>query len=263
MDHIDIENQQIPFAIRKSTRARRLKLQVDSENRQISLVVPRFAMKFEINSFIKKQTPWIIKQWEKIEKQNNLHPAPKYETGDRFYYFGEPVTLTVRPSEKKRPSIRIREDKMIVNLYHRISDGAGLCPGSAADSFGTKVRRGGLPQQRIIKKTIENFYKKKASEVVHDRLEFFNEYYQLKYNRVTLRNQKSRWGSCSVRKNLNFNWRLVMAPIEVIDYVVVHELCHLKVMNHSAKFWNLVAEKIPNYKVVRKWLRENQYLLKV
>ncbi|MBU0727650.1 M48 family metallopeptidase, partial [Patescibacteria group bacterium] len=71
----------------------------------------------------------------------------------------------------------------------------------------------------------------------------------------------SRWGSCSDRKNLNFNWKLIMAPIEIIDYVVVHEMCHLKQMNHSSKFWNLVAEKMPDYKELRKWLKDNRYLL--
>ncbi len=114
-----------------------------------------------------------------------------------------------------------------------------------------------------IKKAIENFYRKKAGEVIHDRLQFFNEHYGFSYNRVTLRNQKSRWGSCSAKKNLNFNWRLIMAPIEVIDYVVVHELCHLKEMNHSARYWALVKETLPNHKEARKWLKDYHYLLRV
>ena len=112
-----------------------------------------------------------------------------------------------------------------------------------------------------VKKVIEQFYRKKAEEVIHDRLQFFNEHYQFRYNRVTLRNQKTRWGSCSSRGNLNFNWRLIMAPIEVIDYVVAHELCHLKEMNHSSRYWALVEQAIPDYKKYRKWLKDNHYLL--
>ena len=81
--------------------------------------------------------------------------------------------------------------------------------------------------------------------------------------RVTLRKQKTRWGSCSSVGNLNFNWRLIMAPIEVIDYVVVHEICHLKEMNHSSHFWKLVEESISYHKKAKKWLKEYHYLLRV
>ena len=242
VESITINHQKIPFTLRRSARARRLRMQVDSENRQIVLTIPRFTMKFEVGRFIEMQTPWIEKQFTKFEKQNTIHPKPKYLKGDVFYYLGEPVELNLIPSSFWRPRINIRGDKMVISIHRDMTMSEG---------------------KKIIKKTIQNFYKKKAEEVIHDRLQFFNEYYQLEYKRVTLRNQKSRWGSCSGKKNLNFNWKLVMAPIEVIDYVVVHEMCHLSQMNHSAKFWNLVAEKIPNYKDIRKWLKDNQFLLKV
>ena len=75
------------------------------------------------------------------------------------------------------------------------------------------------------------------------------------YGRIRIKDQKTLWGSCSSRKNLNFNWRLVMAPGEVLDYVVVHELCHLKHMNHSAEFWDCVEEILPEYREHRRWLK--------
>ena len=75
------------------------------------------------------------------------------------------------------------------------------------------------------------------------------------YSRIRIKDQKTLWGSCSSRKNLNFNWRLVMAPGEVLDYVVVHELCHLKHMNHSAEFWDCVEEILPEYREHRRWLK--------
>lgn len=239
---IKINNREVPLSIRKSGRARRMSLRFHIEDGNFELVVPKLILKFEINRFLKKHSSWIEKQWLKLEKQIKKKPKPKYETGDKFYYLGEEVELIVRPTEKKRPIARIRENKMIVNLYHKISKEDGI---------------------KTVKKTLEVFYKSKAEEVIHDRLQYFNEYYKLKYNRVTMRNQKSRWGSCSIRKNLNFNWKLVMAPIEVLDYVVVHEMCHLKEMNHSVRFWKLVSEKMPDYKMYRKWLRENKYLLTI
>lgn len=105
------------------------------------------------------------------------------------------------------------------------------------------------------------YYKAKAKKMIRERLVHFNLHYQFDYNRVFFRNQKTRWGSCSSKRNLNFNWRLVLAPLDILDYVVVHELCHLEQMNHSKAFWNLVAEQAPDYKKRRKWLKENQHLL--
>ncbi|MBN2086908.1 M48 family metallopeptidase [Candidatus Peregrinibacteria bacterium] len=240
MESITINNREVPFILKRSTRARRLRMQVDSEKRQIVMTIPRFTLNFEVNRFINNQKPWIEKQLSKIEKHNKTHPKPKYLNGDVFYYLGEAVTLELVPSSFWRPRINIRGDKMVMSIHREMTMSEG---------------------KKLIKKTIQSFYKNKAEEVIHDRLQFFNEYYQLEYKRVTLRNQKSRWGSCSGKKNLNFNWKLIMAPIEIIDYVVVHEMCHLKQMNHSAKFWNLVSLKIPYHNDAKKWLKENNYLL--
>ena len=77
------------------------------------------------------------------------------------------------------------------------------------------------------------------------------------YGRITVRNQKTRWGSCSAKKNLNFNWKLMLAPPDVLDYVVVHELCHLVHMDHSQAFWALVGSVLPDYRVRRRWLKEH------
>ena len=97
--------------------------------------------------------------------------------------------------------------------------------------------------------------KVKAREFVINELEEVNKYYKFCYNKVNIRNQKTRWGSCSKKGNLNFNYRLLFVPKELARYVIVHELCHLKEFNHSNKFWNLVAEIIPNLDELRKKLK--------
>lgn len=97
--------------------------------------------------------------------------------------------------------------------------------------------------------------KSRAKKILKERLEYFNESYQFEYNKIVIRNQKSRWGSCSANKNLNFNYKLLFVADHVRDYVVVHELCHLKEMNHSKKFWNLVAQTIPDHQKRRRELR--------
>lgn len=98
-------------------------------------------------------------------------------------------------------------------------------------------------------------HKKAALLCVEEKITKLNTYYQFTYNRISIRNQKSRWGSCSLRKNLSFNYRIIFLPPLLQDYLITHELCHLREMNHSSRFWNLIAETIPNYKERRKELK--------
>lgn len=96
----------------------------------------------------------------------------------------------------------------------------------------------------------------KALDVIPGRVEYFAKLIGVTYGRITIRNQKTRWGSCSSKGNLNFNCLLMLVPSEIIDYVVVHELCHRKEMNHSKAFWTLVEKVLPDYRDAVKWLKE-------
>lgn len=97
--------------------------------------------------------------------------------------------------------------------------------------------------------------KKKALAVVERRLKYFNEIYNYSYKSISIRNQKTRWGSCSRQGTLSFNYKIVFLPEHLADYVIVHELCHLKEMNHSKKFWDLMAKTMPNHRARRRELR--------
>ncbi|MFH1561571.1 MAG: M48 family metallopeptidase [Patescibacteria group bacterium] len=98
-------------------------------------------------------------------------------------------------------------------------------------------------------------YKKKTLKLVRQKIKQFNQHYQLSCQKISVRNQKTRWGSCSKKGNLNFNFRIGLLPDHLVDYIVVHELCHLKELNHSKKFWDLVVQTIPNHKIARRELR--------
>lgn len=98
-------------------------------------------------------------------------------------------------------------------------------------------------------------YKVEAKKLVENKIQEFNKFYGFQYKEITIRNTSSRWGSASKKGNLSFNYRIALLPPELADYLVVHELCHLKEMNHSANFWALVAKSIPDYKKRRKELR--------
>lgn len=98
-------------------------------------------------------------------------------------------------------------------------------------------------------------HKESARKLVHERLEYFNQFYGFKYNKVAIRNQKTRWGSCSHHGNLNFSYKLALLEPRLADYIIVHELCHLKEFNHSKAFWSLVVQQFPDYRELRKQLK--------
>ncbi|MFH0739628.1 MAG: M48 family metallopeptidase [bacterium] len=99
-------------------------------------------------------------------------------------------------------------------------------------------------------------YREQALALAQNRIEHFNKVYGLKYNKISIKNQKTRWGSCSKKGNLNFNYKIVLISERLADYIIVHELCHLKEFNHSQKFWNLVGQEIPDYLEIRKELKK-------
>jgi hypothetical protein len=107
--------------------------------------------------------------------------------------------------------------------------------------------------------TLKHFRLHKASalRLIRSKLEHFSDFYQVKYNKITIRRQRTRWGSCSARKNLSFNYRIALLPEAVADYIIVHELCHLREFNHSRSFWRLVAQTIPDYRKIRRELKNN------
>lgn len=100
-------------------------------------------------------------------------------------------------------------------------------------------------------------YKSIARLLAENRLQYFNAIYGLSYGRISIRNQTTRWGSCSGNGNLNFNYRIALLPPQLCDYIIVHELCHTAELNHSQKFWHLVAHTIPHYAKLRKELRQH------
>ncbi len=114
-------------------------------------------------------------------------------------------------------------------------------------------------RERLPEWTKEDYEKHQelARQVLQRRAEYYARQMQVSYGRVAVKDQKTRWGSCSAKGNLNFNWRLILAPGEVLDYVVVHELAHRREMNHSVRFWNLVESVLPDYQQRKRWLKEN------
>ena len=107
------------------------------------------------------------------------------------------------------------------------------------------------------------WYRKQARQVITVRVKYYADLLGLEVNKIRISNARKRWGSCSAKNNLSFTWRLILAPLEIIDYVVVHELMHIFEKNHSRRFWVRVEEYYPQYRKKRKWLKQNSHLLRV
>jgi predicted metal-dependent hydrolase len=112
-------------------------------------------------------------------------------------------------------------------------------------------------QPEEIRGALENWYRRQAKEHIGERTASLAAQHGFEYARVKIRGQRTRWGSCSSKGNLNFNWKLMMVPSAGVDYVIIHELCHLRELNHSSHFWALVQELCPNYKYWVRWLKEH------
>lgn len=115
----------------------------------------------------------------------------------------------------------------------------------------------GVMNQQPLSDADRRRYREIARDIFTQKVAYYAQIMNVTYGRISIREQKTRWGSCSSEGNLNFNWRLIFAPEEVLDYIVVHELAHRKEMNHSPAFYNVVREVLPEYKKQQKWLREN------
>lgn len=172
---------------------------------------------------------------------------------------GQPVWYTLRVNTRaKRVRVVVKHDGSVYLTIprerHR-NAGQALMEKHAGWILRTIEKNKNNPSAlpRLTRRGYQK-HKEEARKYIEARLAFCNQHYRFSYNRVSIRNQKSRWGSCSKKKNLNFNYRLLFLPPELCDYVVVHELCHLKEMNHGPRFWALVAKTFPNYRVLRREL---------
>ncbi|MDE7445586.1 MAG: M48 family metallopeptidase [Lachnospiraceae bacterium] len=165
-----------------------------------------------------------------------LFPRLKLENGDVLYYLGEKRTLTVIREQRSRAKVKCIMDRLILWVPYE------------AD-YAYK-------QQQI-----EKWYRKEAAEILTQKVQEYAEILNVNFKDIRIKDQKSRWGSCSSKGNLNFNWRIIMAPEPVCDYVIIHELCHLIHMDHSPDFWKKVEEICPEYRQYKKWLKNNIELL--
>ncbi|MBI2333471.1 MAG: M48 family metallopeptidase [Chloroflexi bacterium] len=212
--------------INKFVRAKRRTIALIIE-RDGSLTVraPKRAALRDIEQFIHEKIDWILRSREKLRAIVTL-PKKQYANGETFLFLGSEYELSI--VNPQRPALKL---------------GNGFTLGSTAQKRGEGM--------------FIRWYKEQALQVFTERVDHYAALYGFSPKQVKVNSAKTRWGSCSANGTINFTWRLVMAPLDVIDYVVLHELAHLRVKNHSPRFWKLVESLCPDFKRHRKWLKEN------
>lgn len=196
---------------------------------KLTVRAPKKATEREIEQVLVDKQKWILTK-QQVAK-NNKPETYNFDGTDEFYFLGKKYPIQINSDIK---SIVFDGERFLINEKH-------------SDNL-----------QEIMTK----WYKEKALKIASFLTDKYTDKLGIKHRNVKITSAKTRWGSCSSMKNININWRLVLAPLQVLEYVVAHEVAHLKYMDHSAKFWQTVQELQPNYKTYKKWLKDNHNLLK-
>jgi len=220
-DHVLVGAQRVPVLAARHPRARRyrLRLQPDGTAR---VTIPRGGSLHVAAEFLQRNLPWLAQQLGKLAAQPR--PAGVWQIGTEIFLRGERVGIEVGESGQ-------------VN----VGDEAVTVAGSGAD----------------LRAPIERHLRRLATRELSLRLLELAASHGFTVRRVTVRNQRTRWGSCSRRGTISLNWRLIQTPVFVQDYLCLHELAHLRHMNHSARFWQEVAQLCPDFEVAERWLKQH------
>ncbi|ROL60914.1 M48 family peptidase [Bacteroidetes/Chlorobi group bacterium ChocPot_Mid] len=197
----------------------------------LTIRAPLRASNGEIKNIIKDKYDWIKKKKKEISKKMAQKKKRHYVNGEKFECLGKEYTLILKDNHKF--AFSTSQDKLILNSNY----------------------------QKVARNLLIYWYKNQALKYITRRASHFAEIMNTNFNRINITGANTRWGSCSNNKNLNFSWKLILAPKQIVDYVIVHELSHLFEMSHSKKFWNRVAQVLPNYMIYETWLKENGHLL--
>ena len=213
---------------------------VKSARKTISLIIntkgeilvkaPFYCSNTKILKFVEKHENWILRRIIQIQKQREEYPEKQFIEGEKFLFLGKFYELKF--SDNQDEKIILKDNIYISKKYK--------------------------DKARIL---LLNYYKKVGFELIRDKIEYYSQRYHFNYNKIKITSAKKRWGSCSYNGNLNFSYRVFMLPEEIIEYIVIHELVHLRVKNHGKKYWENVSRIIPEYKEYHKYLINNKYML--
>jgi predicted metal-dependent hydrolase len=233
IDYLDIGGRKVPVTALHNPRARRIIVRVDLTAGSVQVTSPSRRGMAKALAFAQEQRQWIA------ERLEHVPPPVPFKHGTRIPFRGR--------------------EHLIRHVSRQRAEAEGCGPvwrRRASETFG-------LPEicvtgdSRFVQRRITDWLKAQAREELNERALAYADYFNVRPARITLRDQTSRWGSCSASRALSFSWRLIMTPPHVLDYVAAHEVAHLRYMNHGPRFWALVEDALPNYESSKRWLEVN------
>lgn len=235
---INVQNTRIPLRVKKEWRKT---VRYSISKKSINLTVPSFYNRFQIADEYQKLNQWAQKQFLKSPQMIERFKIREYNDQDYFKIFGKVFILNIKIEKRKTFSAEIINKKILIK---------------APEHQDEQIRH------KEIGLLLSRLFSKHFLAEIETRVQYFNKlYFKEKINSIRLKNNQSNWGSCSSNRNINLSSRLLFAPQYIIDYVIVHELAHLKEMNHSDRFWSVVKNAMPDYKERDAWLTKygNQF----
>ncbi len=232
MPSIELSGQVIVYSVRSSKRAKRIFLNL-SPGKGLELVYPAGLQALAPETLLRQKSDWILAAINRLNDKVQSLPTREYKDGEEFLLRGARLELKLIPMPGR--------DIVMVE------PAAGLL----------KVSHPPSPRREDIRAAIESFYHENAKAYLPRRLHELAKMHGFRYEGVRVKNQKTRWGSCSAKRNINLNMRLMMAPDDAIDYVIIHELCHLRELHHNKAFWALVESLCPDYRHWKAWFKRH------
>ncbi len=238
MPQLELQGRSVDYSVRTSKRAKRVLLKFGADT-GLEVVYPSRQRRPSPEAALRGSADWILRTMSRLAQESDRQPRRRYQSGEVFLYRGQACQLNVTwLSNGARSHVQLAGDSLVL-----------ACPQSA--------------QREERRAAVVNWFRSQAKLYLPQRTRQLAEKHGFQFGQLRIKHQKTRWGSCSAQGNLNLNLRLMMAPDAAIDYVILHELCHLRELNHSAAFWRLVEERCPDYQLWRAWLKENGRLLKL
>lgn len=233
MNVLEHNNLLVHYKVIKSNR-RTISIMIPP-TKEVIVRAPKQISPEQIKNIIKSNADWIVKKLS--DMPDTIKPMKEdYAQGDKILYRGKEYIIKIKKGmEIKKSSIVLEDNEIVV------------------------VRK--TNETKKTKELLLEWYKSNAKCLVKERVAFYMPQINQPMGEIRIKSQRKRWGSCSGKGNLNFNWKIIMMPDEMFDYIIVHELCHLKHLNHSKLFWEYVKRILPDYKVREYWIKENTFKL--
>lgn len=220
----------IEFTVGFSNR-KTLAIEVET-NGEVNVVAPIGTSEEEIIKRVKSKAAWIVQKRYEVRNINVNKINREPVNGESYLYLGRNYTMQlILDKQIKDINVRLFRGKFVVTTYTKDED--------------------------KIKVALEKWYREKALQKINERVKYYIHFFNKQPKSIKVKEQKKRWASCTSKDELLFNWRCAMAPAYIIDYIVVHEMCHMYYKDHSKEFWNMVSEVMPDYASRRMWLRDN------